>query len=311
MDSYTTALLTEAINFYDFANPKAEFIRHNENMTYSIEDGQMKYLLRIHEEAEGLDFSFSRGELSRELLISSEIELLNGLFNRNDLVVQKPVKNKGNQYLTRLKNGTIATVLSWINGDTLYRKELSVPAVYKIGQMIAMLHRSTRVLPRMNRLVYDETIADMLLSETQVAKNIKHIDVCICEKFLTLINETKKVLLRQKEDFIIIHADLSKSNMVDNGITISPIDFSMSGYGSPELEIGGLYFDIDDNKSRLALLSGYESVAGSILNKEYINMYEAYSVIWYILIHHKQWGTDEKFQRKIERLTANTLDPLL
>jgi len=311
MASYTTELLTEAIGFYDFTNPKAEFIRHNENITYAIEDGQNKYLLRIHEEAEGLDFSFSRGELSRELLISSEIELLNSLFHSNDLIVQKPVKNKGNQYLTRLNNGTITTVLSWINGDTLYRKELSEPTVYKIGQMIAMLHHSTRVLPRLHRCVYDEVIADMLLSETQVAKDLKHIGVGICEKFITLINETKKLLLRQKEDFIIIHADLSKSNMVDNGFSISPIDFSMSGYGSPELEIGGLFFDIEDSKLRLALLSGYESVAGSILNKEYLSMYEAYSVIWYILIHHQQWGTDEKFQKKIERLTANTLDPLL
>lgn len=311
MDTHTTELLTEVIESYSFGNPKAEFIRHNENITYSIEDGRERYLLRIHEEAEGLDFSFSRGKLSRELLVSSEMELLNNLSNNNNLLVQKPIKNKDNQYITRLSNGTIASVLSWINGDTLHGKELSEPLVYKIGQMIAILHQSTRALPRLNRCVYDDVVADMFLSETKIAKDLKHIDACVCEKFVTIINKMKKILLSQKDDFIIIHADLSKSNMVDNGITISPIDFSMSGYGSKELELGSLYFDISDNKLRLALISGYESVAGYKLNKDYLNMYEAYSVIWYILIHHKQWGTDDKFQKKIERLTSVTLDPLL
>jgi len=57
----------------------------------------------------------------------------------------------------------------------------------------------------------------------------------------------------------------------------------MSGYGSPELELGGLYFDIGEDILRLALLSGYESVVGSKLNKEFLSIYEAYSVIWYTL----------------------------
>ena len=172
MDAHAPELLTEAIDFYDLTNPKAEFIRHNENMTYSIEDGQMKYLLRIHQEAEGLDFSTSRGNLSGESLISSEIHLLNCLSSSSNLIVQKPVKNRDNQYITRLTNGTIATVLSWINGDTLYRKELSEPIVYRIGQMVGALHQSTRALPRLNRCVYDDSVADVLLSETQVAKEI-------------------------------------------------------------------------------------------------------------------------------------------
>ena len=128
---------------------------------------------------------------------------------------------------------------------------------------------------------------------------------------MQIINRAKKVLLCQEADFVIIHADLSKSNMIDNGMTISPIDFSMSGYGPPELEIGNLFFDIDDYKLRIALLSGYESIAGMKLNHEYLRIYEAYSIIWYILIHHKQWGADEKYQKKIDRLTSAILAPLL
>ena len=105
MDTDKNKLLTEVIGFYDFVNPKAEFIRHNENITYSIEDGQTKFLLRIHEEAEGLDFSFSRGELTRELLISNEIDLLDRLHNKNSLITQKPVENRDNQYSSHTTRG--------------------------------------------------------------------------------------------------------------------------------------------------------------------------------------------------------------
>ena len=57
------------LDLINFKNPKTEFIRHNENISYSIEDGAKMYLLRIDVEAEGLDFSSSQGGLSRELLI--------------------------------------------------------------------------------------------------------------------------------------------------------------------------------------------------------------------------------------------------
>jgi Ser/Thr protein kinase RdoA (MazF antagonist) len=48
-------LLQEAISRYNLGNPKIEFIRHNENATYKIVDGQAEYVLRIHNHKEGFN----------------------------------------------------------------------------------------------------------------------------------------------------------------------------------------------------------------------------------------------------------------
>lgn len=41
-------LLAEALNQYSFQQPQVKMIRHNENQTYQVIDGQNQYLLRIH-----------------------------------------------------------------------------------------------------------------------------------------------------------------------------------------------------------------------------------------------------------------------
>lgn len=41
-------LLAEALNQYSFQHPQVKMIRHNENQTYQVIDGQNQYLLRIH-----------------------------------------------------------------------------------------------------------------------------------------------------------------------------------------------------------------------------------------------------------------------
>ena len=306
-----TELLQEALRFYNFANYKVEFIRHNENITYSVENGANKYLFRIHSEAEGLDFSFCRGNLSREILITGEIELLNSLHTKSTMKVQCPIKNKDGQYLTRLKTGIIVTVLSWIDGETLSGMELSDALVYKIGQMAATLHKSLLLLPSLNRCYYDEKFADKFLAAIQNAKECQHIELIFCEKFEKLIIELRKILAKEKNRYTIVHADFSKSNMLYVNGKIVPIDFSMCGYGIPELDLGDLLDFIGNNQLKSTLLAGYESVNEIKINYEYLKLFEAFSFIAYILIHNNQLYKDEKFQSKIEKWAATILDPLL
>lgn len=78
-------MIEEAIRNYNFIHPEILFIRHNENMTYEITDGDNKYLLRIHKAAVGLDFKMYYGDTSRQLFIESEIKLLNKLHEISSL----------------------------------------------------------------------------------------------------------------------------------------------------------------------------------------------------------------------------------
>jgi len=49
----TEQAISQAIKLYVFAQPKAELIRHNENMTYKITDFDKSYVLRVHKPVEG------------------------------------------------------------------------------------------------------------------------------------------------------------------------------------------------------------------------------------------------------------------
>jgi len=195
MCTHTNILLEEALGFYNFANPKPEFIRHNENITYSVEDENKKYLLRIHSEADGLDFSFFRGNFSREVLITSEIDILNDLNTKNTISLQRPVKNKAGHYISRLRNGLIVTVLSWLDGETLYGMEFTKEIVYKVGQMTAVFHKAAKKLPRLNRCYYDNEFVDKILTELKYANELNHIPAEICSKI-------EKISIQQKKNSI-------------------------------------------------------------------------------------------------------------
>lgn len=85
-------MLDEVFRNYKFVHPEAKFIRHNENITYSVQDNDQKYLLRIHKAIDGLDLSHGSESINRQALISSEIELLNQLYTAGD--IKKSVSGK-------------------------------------------------------------------------------------------------------------------------------------------------------------------------------------------------------------------------
>ncbi|MCL2772212.1 MAG: phosphotransferase [Oscillospiraceae bacterium] len=311
MNDYSNDLLEEALGLYNFTNPKADFIRHNENITYSVTDGINKYLFRIHAEAEELDFSFYRGNFDRETLIKSEIDLLNRLLVGNKITVQCPVKNKIGEYIYRLKNGYLVTVLSWLDGETLAHLEFTKELVFQIGQMTATLHKSIDILPSLNRCYYDDEFVDKFLAELKITNELHHIPTETCDKIEKITTQLKRILKREKTNFTIVHSDMSKSNMIYNSGTISPIDFSMCGYGIPEMDLGDLVFMIGNSELEHSLFTGYESVSTHKINKDYLKICEAFGVIQYILIHHKQLYSDERFQNKIAKWSTTIFDPLL
>ena len=148
-------MIDEALSYYDFKEPDTFLIRHNENMTYQVMDGNQKYLLRIHKSAEGLDFSSLCGHLPRQVYIESEIELLLRLNENSAIQLQAPVNNKFGTYVTRLSSGYYATALTWIDGDALTNMVITNEVVYEIGKLIGQLHNSVVKLPYINRYSYD------------------------------------------------------------------------------------------------------------------------------------------------------------
>ncbi len=299
------AILEEAIGYYNFINPQTVFIRHNENMTYAVTDGENKYLLRIHKAAEELDFSFFEGEFPREAYIEGEIELLLKLQDACSFKTQYPIKNKDGSYITHLQGGILATVLSWLDGEDLTQHDITDELAFRIGQTVGELHKSADKLASVKRYCYDEELIRRTSAEIRNAFIKRHIEesqYILIEELLVHIIE---ILSNEKNNYILIHSDISKSNMIYNESAISPIDFSLSGYGIPEMELGQMIASFNNNLMP-SLLAGYESISNYSVNRDYIEIFIAFSVIQYIAIHHNKGYREEKFVKAMDRW-CNTL----
>jgi Ser/Thr protein kinase RdoA (MazF antagonist) len=295
-------MIEEALSLYDFTSPEIEFIRHNENITYAITDCDKKYLLRIHKAAEGLNFSFQCGETPRIIFINSEIELLLNICSNLEIEFQRPLINKTGQYVSCLSSGDFVTVLSWVGGQDMRSLEMSDDTVYRIGQMIGTLHNITSGLPSLARYYYDENMINRILIETENAYVLNH----IAERFYNPIREyllyLREFLQERKEDFILIHADLSKANLIYNEGNITPIDFSLSGYSLPEMDLADMLSSLNNDKLRPFLIDGYNSISKHRANQLHIEIYEAFSVILYIAYHHNKLSNNiDSFNIKLDR----------
>lgn len=304
-------MIEEALKNYDFVHPESFFIRHNENMTYEILDGDKKYLLRIHKASEGLDFSMCYGDIPRKVFIESEIELLRKLQDSQNVKIQHPIKNIAGEYVTRLESGDLVTVLSWLDGETLVETTITEELVYQIGQMIGKLHNATAQVKYENRCSYDEIYIDRLSKEIQNAFFMKHINETSYEIIEKVLQHAKGILTAEKHNFLLIHTDLSKSNIINDKGELSPIDFSLSGYGIPEMDIGQIISSLHKNEYIPSLIAGYESISIHKIKKSYIEVFIAMSVIGYIVIHHNKVYKDETFLNAMERWSNTLFEPLI
>lgn len=304
-------MIKEALMNYNFAHPETVFIRHNENITYAVTDDNKKYLLRIHKAVEGLDFSLHCGDTPRQIFIESEIELLEKLHHITNIKTQCPIKNISGKYVTRLKSNDLVTVLSWLNGETLVNTTINEDLVYQIGQMIGELHNATAQMPYLKRYCYDDLFIDRISKEIKKAYELKHIEEHQYKQIEKVLFYIKIILSKEKNNLIIVHADLSKSNLIYENGNISPIDFSLSGYGIPEMDLCDIIWSLHNDELIPSLLAGYQSVGNHDINKSYIDVFTSLSVIIYIAIHHNKVYKDERFVKAMDSWCNTLFNPAI
>ncbi len=304
-------LLEEALAQYPFARPAARLIRHNENITYAVEDGPHSYLLRIHRESERLDFSFFRGELDRKTLVESEMELLRLLNATGRLRVQRPVANAAGESVTRLRSGDVASVLTWLEGETLASAVPDPPLAEQLGRLLARLHQAAGKLPPLRRCWYDGAFVDRIRTNLAGACADGHFSGPCYRQMEAICTRLKAVLLRESSRFQLVHGDCGRSNILQGGESLSPIDFSMSGYCLPELDVGDLLCSLGYEAWRAPLLAGYAAECGTQLEESVVALFHAFSVVGYVAIHHRLLWRQEAFQRNLERWSAAIFTPLL
>lgn len=304
-------MLEDVFTNYAFRHPEAEFIRHNENMTYVVRDGNQKYLLRIHKAIDGLDLSHGSRNVQRNTLINSEIELLHQLHAADNIKTQYPILNKYGEYVTYLEGGVPATVLSWLDGEDLQKTAITDELAYTIGQTIGELHNAMSTLSCPNRYYYDEAFADAISDDIQEAYELKHITERNYRLMQDALSCIRTILVNERSQYVMIHADLSKSNLIHSHSEICPIDFSLSGYGLAEMDLSDINWTLHNEKLTPFLFAGYKSVTQHVINQSFIRAFTALYPIAYTASHHNKIDQEGKITQVVDRWCETILTPFI
>ncbi len=297
----------EALQRYNIEYTSCELIRHNENMSYNIDD---RYLLRIHKSKEGFTTLAMHEEVDDRRLHSAEVDFLLHL-KRQGLYVQTPVRNRNDEFITLLQDGTAATMLTWIPGRTLEKEDLNETTGYQLGVMLSKMHKAAQGFTSQDTYCYDKTVCDRLCKMFEEEPRNEAIE----SRFYEVVIQTLKCIgLKLKEaepDFLCLHSDLSLSNVLLTDRGLVPIDFSLFGYSSPLLDFGSFYCFTQDEQIKDSMVKGYEEDRGVSLNKDEIRLYFAFQILLGIGLHYKFWYREEWFCKRLTEWCRETFIPVL
>lgn len=272
------ALIKEAMAAYGLANAPWELIRHNENMTVNVDD---RYLLRVHQHAEGFSTDALYEGLDRRLARREELAFLQHLRERG-MTVQSPVPNLKGEYLTLLSGDVCATLLTWLPGHTPGEADLANNVYFQAGAMTARLHRAAVGFPAENLLRYDGALCRRLHAWLDQARRDRLLSAEHAEVFQAACRVIESRLSRV--DPIVVHADLSSSNMLVTEAGLAPIDFSLMGLGHPMMDISCLYGSVNGLNARQDIAAGYRAEGGHISFPE-LDACFALNILLYIALH--------------------------
>lgn len=328
VDEQYQRYLEEALSMYDFRQPEVTFIRHNENITYKITDCGKQYLLRIQKPISGYNLTVLSDTYEKGHFIFSELSLLEFL-DKKGILVQKPYKNKQNEWLSVLNDGTGVTVLEWIEGKPLSECGITEETARNIGTLIAKMHKSFKDVAihpdgsfnlgtpsvSQSRYRYTQSIIVSIekeLKRAEVEGNVdeSHSDILrqACRKIKMRMDELSEI----PGSITLVHADLSPSNLiltVDQ--RIAPIDFSLSGIGFSWMDIGMTMASIPDKTIRRILKDAYEKEIGMMVPECFIETFFALGVMLYISCQHDKIHRSHDGEISMNRWCKTIFLPLI
>jgi len=313
----TSDKLSEALSFYNLNQSEAEFIRHNENITYKITDAGGRYVLRIHTPAEGFASDFYNADIDRVDLIRNELKIISDLKNGTDMTVQTPVRGTDGDLVQTLKGGAPVTLLGWIDGQTVESAGLTPDICWDSGVMMAKMHmffsQKTALEKRYLRYSYDQTILPRIAERIE---NAAHDGVVKHEHARTIIKSLGEMRRRFDElDNIhekhIVHSDLGKSNVIIGADgNLASIDFSLCGYSHFYMDIGSIYGLSHSDERRRRMIGGYKSINNCEIVPRYIEPYFALGVVLFIASQYERAKNWDWFPGNMERWRRDIFQPL-
>ena len=287
------ALLTEALSVFGLTGAEAAFIQQHENAVYRV-DG--KYLLRIHKAADGLHADHDPEKRRAELAFLTHL-------SDRGLHVQQPIAE------TTLSDGTMATLLTWLDGHHIIEAEFTPEMQRQIGMMTARLHQAAQGFdhPAMRR--YDaahvaRTADDIRIMGERYGLNPGEIDV-VCQAAQVIEHRLRSAAA----EFVPIHCDLSQSNILLTANGLAPIDFSLFGLGHPMHDLGILLGNVSTLAQRKAIADGYAQSGGRI-DLPLLDAGMTLGLLEAMVFHADVWPKEDWFAPRLTRWVNEMLRPL-
>lgn len=271
------ALLNEAMAAFGLQH--AEFIQQHENAVYRA-DG--RYLLRIHKAADGLQVDHDPDKRRAELAFLRHLAA-------RGMLVQRPIGE------TVLADGTMATLLTWLEGRGLNNDDLTDAACRDLGKTISRLHRVSTGFTHYGIRRYDAAFYLRMADELDDILDRREIPRSACKAVARCIGGGAG---------IAIHADLSPSNILLTPDGLSPIDFSLCGLGHPMLDLGILIASLSTPAQMKAVCKGY----GAFSMPELEAGFAAGLLGCFAL--HPDWPKEPWFHDRLDRWERQILSPV-
>lgn len=295
--------IKEALSHYNIPESEAVLLRHNENMTFRI---GTDYLLQIHAPVEGFQTQHIYEGADRTALRETEIKFLLYL-KEQGMVIREPIENCDGEFITKLDNGIMVTVSKWIEGESLDKLEMTSEYCSRIGALTAALHRCSKGFKGFPIIAYDGQQC------ARIKESFRNIEGGgLNPAYFKIIQRTCDavgiVLQKVQNDFMVLHADLSPSNILATKDGLVAIDFSLFGMGHPMLDLANLFATINGLACRQKIAEGYID-AGGIIHYGALDACFVLSILGGIAIHFEQWSRRDWFEDRMKRWCKESFEP--
>ena len=311
MTEFERGLVQEALQHYGIMKKKISFIRHNENITCKVVSDSNAYVLRIHSPMEGFSLKLYETVPAVDLM-RGEVELLLYLSKRASFPVQIPVQNKCGEYISVLAGGIPCELLRWIAGKPL-DKDSANPYAGSLGALAAELHKAAEGFAGV-RLSYSHDLVNRMRTEFDLACEKAHISkehTTVCHAVLDEVNHIMTTLDRIPGSRSLIHADLGFGNVIQTPAGLSPIDFSLSGYGYKAQECGMLAANYINVQEQERIRERYERAGGIAIERHHMRSFLAFSVLLFIAAQHNRFWQEKWFKDSMIRWVGGLFQEVL
>jgi len=273
------------------------------------------YVIRIHKPSDNFSLDIFGAQGHSLDLLAREMDILNALREGKDITVQEPVKNKEGSFVSVLADGTPATLLTWVDGETVDKLELTYDILFKIGETIGKFHRTSKTwnAGSLGRYSYDSSLLSTMLLKLKKGVGLK---IFSKEQFKILGDAIREINVRMNELDMqenskgLVHSDLSKSNLIVSNGQIVPIDFCLCGSSYYYMDLGSLFSHFTDQEHRSILIKGYKSIIDGDIRGRHIETFLVFQIILFLSTHIESASKWDWFNGALDRWCRDFFIPL-